>query len=159
MYVYNGARKTSRVIVEAPFRYSPEIRWYGNRYVEVVIGTGSPGNYSIFYDTQSDIVSEEMWFVVAFDKRRGIAVLGQDRIIVTDVFRNKELFEIKPVDLPITAVTFLVIENCRFTKNGDIQLKYTNVDDISKKYVVKSSYIDMRQKLESKIRVSTGQHP
>jgi hypothetical protein len=142
LWIENGIKEISRVIVESPFRYEPEITWHSNDVVEVMIATGSPGRFSIFYDLRNDLVSGEMWFVVAFDERRGIALLGEDRLRLVNVFTDKEILEIRLSDLQMTAITFLVIEDARFDDNGNLHLRYTNNAGGINKYVVKSSDID-----------------
>ncbi len=142
LWIENGIKEISRVIVESPFRYEPEITWHSNDVVEVMIATGSPGRFSIFYDLRNDLVSGEMWFVVAFDERRGIALLGEDRLRLVNVFTDKEILEIRLSDLQTTAITFLVIEDARFDDNGNLHLRYTTNAGGINKHVVKSSDID-----------------
>lgn len=148
VFVHNGLRKIDRVIVETPFRYEPQIIWHGKNYVEIVIGTGSPGRYSVFYDLQRDRVSKEMWFVVAFDGRRGVAVLGQERVTIVDVFSNRELFEIHLSNLPVSAITFLLIESGRFDSSGNLRLTYTDNVGRIRYYTLKSTEIDRSLKNE-----------
>jgi len=124
--IYNGILKKKRLFAKFPFRYEPQITWHGNDLVELTVGTGSPGRFSIFYDLKEDVFSEPMWFVLAFDETRRLAVLGEDRLRVVKVFENKEILEIKRNDLPVTAITFLIIEEARFDARGNLHLQYQN---------------------------------
>lgn len=140
LFVYNGIDKKKRLFAKLPFRYDPQITWHRNDLVEVMVGTGSPGRFSIFYDLRKDVFSKHMWFVLAFDKSRRLALLGEDRLLIYSVFENKEIMEIKRNDIQKTAFTFLVVEASEFDDEGNLHIKY-----LTKSGGTKSEVIDLSQ--------------
>jgi hypothetical protein len=141
LFIYNGILKKKRLFTKLPFRYEPDITWHGNDLVQVTVGTGSPGQFSLFYDLKKDVFSKEMWFVLAFDKKRRIVVLGEDRLRVVKVFENKEILEVKRNDFPVTAILFLVVEKANFDAQGNLHIQYQNSAGGKSTAVISSSEI------------------
>lgn len=144
LYIYNGVTDTKQVMVRAPFRYRPEITWYGNTCVRVMVGTGSPGRYSVFYDLPANAKSPELWFVIVYDPKRKIALLGGERLELVSVFSGRRVLAITPADLPTTAFTFLVVEHAEFDRDGDLRIEYRNTSGGKSKLVVTSDEIAAR---------------
>jgi len=138
LHINNGLLNTKRVIVEASFRYEPIIKWHNNEVVEITIGTGSPGRYSVFYNLKTDKVSENIWFVLAYDTNRKIALLGDDRLRLIKVFEEKEIMDVKIPDIKLTAINFLVVNNANFDDNGNISINYISSDNQNKSIVIET---------------------
>jgi hypothetical protein len=82
IFVYNSRLNKTISIAEAegPVRYGDlNCYWYNNDLLEINIGTGSQGNYSIFYSVNNKM-SEEHWFTVALDPKRYLVLLGQEDV-------------------------------------------------------------------------------
>ncbi len=139
IFIYNGILKKRRVFARLPFRYRPQINWHGSDIAEIMVATGSPGRFSIFYDLREDVFSEQMWFVLAFEKTRRIAVLGEDRLRVVKVSENREILEIKRNDFQRTAILFLIVERAEFDSQGDLTIHYRNRAGGSSIAVIESS--------------------
>lgn len=144
LYVYNGVTHTRQVVVRAPFRYSPAITWFGDECVRVMVGTGSPGRYSVFYDVPSNTKSPELWFVITYDPKRKIALLGGEQLEVVSVFSGKRLMAVTPTDLPPSAFTFLLVERAVFDSKGDLRIEYRNTSGGKGKVLVTSDEIAKR---------------
>lgn len=132
LFVYNGRLKKKRIITEQAFRYEPEITWHGSEIVEILIGTGSPGRFSLFYDLAGDAISEEMWFVLAFDSRRRAALLGEDELKLVKVFEKAKPIIIRK-DFYTTAILFQILENAAFDGDGNLSFDYMDKEGKKRK--------------------------
>lgn len=132
LFVYNGRLKKKRIITEQAFRYEPKITWHGNDIVEILIGTGSPGRFSLFYDLAGDVISEELWFVLAFDPRRRVALLGEDELKLVKVFEKTKPIIIKK-DFYTTAILFQVLDNAAFDGDGNLSFDYMDKEGKKRK--------------------------
>jgi len=132
LFVYSGRLKKKRIVTEQAFRYEPEITWHGNDIVEILIGTGSPGRFSLFYDLAVDVISEDMWFVLAFDASRRVALLGEDELKLVKVFEKTKPIIIKK-DFYTTAILFQVVENAAFDGDGNLSFDYMDKEEKKRK--------------------------
>lgn len=136
LYINNGILKKERIFHKTYFRYNPVITWHNNETVEAVIGTGSPGRYSIFYNLKSDTFSDKMWFVLAYDKNRQIALLGEEKLHLVKVFDNKEIMVIEIPDIMLTAINFLVVKSASFDSDGNLRIKYLDTNKKHKSTII-----------------------
>ena len=137
LFIQNGITGNKKLLLKSSFKFEPEITWFGNDVVQVRVATGSPGNYSIFYDIKSDRVSEELCFVLAFDKNNNLALLGEDKLLVKEVFNGKIIHTLKIKDIYNSFVLAQVVDYAKFDDNDKLTIKYMTNKNENKTYSIK----------------------
>lgn len=130
IFVYNGRfhKTVSIAEAESPVRYgSLNYQWYNDDLLEINIGTGSPGNYSIFYSVDNNKISEEHWFTVAVDPKRYLVLQGEEDVFITGIFDTKQKYKLN-LNFYDAATKWLVIdlEHTSFDKDGNLLIRYQN---------------------------------
>ena len=145
LYIFNNKFKKRRLLTDGKFRLTPKVVWHDKKNVEIVVYTGSPGRFSIFYNLKNNRKSEKLWFVIAFNRHKEIALLGGVNIELKKIYSNKKVKILKIDDIYHTAINFLVVQDAVFQQNNDLFFRYSTRTNKIKDYLVKySEYKNLR---------------
>lgn len=147
LYVYNGICKENILIYEGYLKYplnNSVVIWHNNDLLEINIGTGSPGNYSLFYSCKLDKTSDKHYFPVAVNADRYLVLIGQEEVYITNIFENITKYYIKR-DFENTAIKWLIFEknNTYFDFEGNLIIKYMNSVKVWITEKINSTEIDL----------------
>ena len=133
--IYAITKDKKKILILKDYPQEPKILWHGNRLAEIRLSCGSPCYNSIFFDLNTDQVSNPIEFVLATDAQRGLAAKADiSDIKVMKIFDTQKYLSIKK-DFSPAAALVSVIEEARFTRKGDLFLRYSSGKDYDTKEV------------------------
>lgn len=124
--IHDGLAGTDETLYQGPSVTQPEVTWYNNAFVRVMMSAGSPGDFSVLCDVRQHARANVIWYIVAVNPANEYILVARETVWIQKAFGPTRRMNLH-LDFYNSAIKTLIFENgTYFDSFGNLHLVFLN---------------------------------